>query len=58
MTPEAMARQNIEALLVASGWHICDLADANQISIATEVIPHLPTVRIFDADVDINLKRA
>jgi hypothetical protein len=27
MTPEAKARQNIDALLVASGWHVCNVAD-------------------------------
>ena len=29
MTPEAKARQNIDALLVASGWHVCNVANAN-----------------------------
>jgi type I restriction enzyme R subunit len=29
MTPEARARQNIDALLTAAGWHVCHLADAD-----------------------------
>ncbi|MDE2617144.1 MAG: DEAD/DEAH box helicase family protein [Burkholderiales bacterium] len=29
MTPEARARQNIDALLAAAGWHVCNMADAN-----------------------------
>jgi len=29
MTPEARARQNIDALLTAAGWHVCNTADAN-----------------------------
>ena len=29
MTPEAKARQTIDALLVQAGWHVCDMADAN-----------------------------
>ena len=29
MTPEAKARQNIDALLVAAGWHVCHVANAN-----------------------------
>ena len=29
MTPEARARQTIDALLTAAGWHVCDLAQAN-----------------------------
>lgn len=29
MTPEARARQSIDALLQAAGWHVCDLAHAN-----------------------------
>ena len=29
MTPEAKARQNIDALLVAAGWHVCSIADAD-----------------------------
>jgi type I restriction enzyme, R subunit len=29
MTPEARARQTIDALLTAAGWHICDMANAN-----------------------------
>ncbi|MBY0464225.1 MAG: DEAD/DEAH box helicase family protein, partial [Burkholderiales bacterium] len=29
MTPEARARQHIDALLTAAGWHVCHLADVN-----------------------------
>ena len=29
MTPEARARQTIDALLTAAGWHVCNVADAN-----------------------------
>ncbi len=29
MTPEARARQTIDALLNAAGWHVCDVASAN-----------------------------
>ena len=29
MTPEAKARQTIDALLAQAGWHVCDMADAN-----------------------------
>jgi type I restriction enzyme R subunit len=29
MTPEARARQTIDALLIAAGWHVCNVATAN-----------------------------
>ena len=29
MTPEAKARVSIDALLVAAGWHVCDMGQAN-----------------------------
>lgn len=29
MTPEAKARQTIDALLIQAGWHVCDMAHAN-----------------------------
>lgn len=29
MTPEARARQTIDALLTAAGWYVCDVANAN-----------------------------
>lgn len=29
MTPEQKARVSIDALLVAAGWHVCKVADAN-----------------------------
>lgn len=27
--PEAQARENIDRLLIAAGWHVCDMSDAN-----------------------------
>lgn len=29
MSPEARARQTIDALLTAAGWHVCDVASVN-----------------------------
>lgn len=29
MTPEARARQTIDALLTSAGWHVCDVASAH-----------------------------
>ena len=29
MTPEQKARVSIDALLIAAGWHVCNVADAN-----------------------------
>ncbi|MDP3709394.1 MAG: hypothetical protein Q8R56_15150, partial [Polaromonas sp.] len=29
MTPEAKARQTIDALLMQAGWHVCNILDAN-----------------------------
>lgn len=29
MTPEQQARGSIDALLIAAGWHICNVQDAN-----------------------------
>ena len=29
MTPEAKARQTIDALLAQAGWHVCDMGDVN-----------------------------
>ena len=29
MTPEQKARVNIDALLTAAGWHVCNVANAN-----------------------------
>ena len=29
MTPEARARQTIDALLMQAGWHVCNMGDAN-----------------------------
>lgn len=30
MSPEARARQTIDALLTAAGWHVCDVANTNR----------------------------
>ena len=37
MTPEAKARQTIDALLVAAGWHVWNVADAMQVLIVAEI---------------------
>ena len=29
MTPEQTARQEIDRLLIAAGWHVCGVSDAN-----------------------------
>ena len=29
MTPEQKARVSIDALLVAAGWHVCNVANTN-----------------------------
>jgi type I site-specific restriction endonuclease len=29
MTPEQKARVSIDALLVAAGWHVCNVSDAS-----------------------------
>ena len=29
MTPEQKARVSIDALLIAAGWHVCNVTDAN-----------------------------
>jgi type I restriction enzyme R subunit len=29
MTPEQLARKEIDSLLAAAGWHVCGAADAN-----------------------------
>jgi len=58
MTPEGKARQNINALLVAEGWHVCNVADLTQILVVAEVDRHLSIAREVEADVDAKLKRA
>ena len=37
MTPEAKARQTIDALLVAEGWYVCNVAEGTQVGILAEV---------------------
>ena len=34
MTPEVKAGQTIDALLVAAGWYVCNVADAMQVHVA------------------------
>ena len=57
MTHEVKAVQTIDALLVAAGWYVCNVAGATQIRIVTEVDRHLSIVREVEAEVDTNLKR-
>jgi hypothetical protein len=47
MTPELKARVSIDALLVAAGWRVCDLADANHQSVQALSQATLP--RAFSA---------
>ena len=54
MMPEAKARQSIDALLVAAGWYVCNVADAMQERIVVEVGCHPSIVR--EVGVDINLE--
>jgi hypothetical protein len=58
MTPEAKARQNIDALLVASGWHVRNVAEAIQIRVVADANRHLSIVHEVEAEVDTNLQRA
>ena len=72
MTPEARARQTIDALLMQAGWHVCNMADANihaarglpilplevQVRIVAEADRRLSLVRGVENEVDVNLKRA
>ena len=56
MMPEAKARQSIDALLVAAGWYVCNVADAMQVRIVAEANYHSSIVHEVKAH--INLKRA
>ena len=73
MTPEAKARQSIDALLAAAGfgnnqqtlnkWFVEQILlplppIAEQVRIVAEVDRHLSIVREVEAEVDTNLKRA
>ena len=58
MMPEAKARQSIDALLVAAGWYVCNVAFRKEVRIVAEVGHHPSTVREAEAEVDTNLKRA
>ncbi|WP_439114589.1 type I restriction endonuclease subunit R [Hydrogenophaga sp.] len=42
MTPEARARQTIDALLIAADWHVCDVASANIRAAAGVAIREFP----------------
>lgn len=50
MTPEQKARVSIDALLVAAGWHVCNVADAN--------IHATTGVAIREVETDANPQRA
>lgn len=52
MTSDAKARQTIDALLVASGWCVCNVADGMRAGY------HPSTVHGVEAEVDNNLKGA
>ena len=58
MTPEAKARQTIDALLVPAGWHVCSAADGTQERFVGEIGHHLSIVCEVEAEVDTNLKSA
>ena len=60
MMPEAKARQTIDALLVAAGWYVCNVAFRKEVRIVAEVGHHPSTAREAEAEaeVDTNLKRA
>ena len=55
MMPEAKARQTIDALLVAAGWYVCNVAFRKEVRIVAEVGHHPSIVR--EAEVDTHLKR-
>jgi hypothetical protein len=73
MTPEQKARVSIDALLVAAGWHVCHVADADirasssvaislpskdtQFRVVAEVDRRLPIAHKFEAEVDANPMR-
>jgi restriction endonuclease S subunit len=72
MTPEARARQTIDALLMQAGRHVCSNMNkskfealgvplppkAEQFRIVAEVDQRLSLVHGLDREVDVNLKRA
>ena len=58
MTPEAKARQNIDALGSVSGWRIWCVFDITQFRIVAEVDRYLPIVGEVEAEVSTKLKRA
>jgi hypothetical protein len=55
LTPEARARQSIDALLVAAGWVVQDLKQARIVA-AVERQPSV--IREVEVEVDANLQRA
>jgi type I restriction enzyme R subunit len=61
MTPEAKARQTIDALLTAAGWHVCSMAEANihaSIGVAIREFPLNPGHGFADYLLYINGKAA
>lgn len=55
MTPEAKARQTIDALLVAAGWYVCDVVYGMWARIVAEIGRRPSIVR--EVEVDTNLRR-
>jgi hypothetical protein len=56
MMPEAKARQAIDALLVASGWYVCNVANGMWARIVG-AIGRRPSI-VREVEVDTNLDRA
>ena len=72
MTPEARARQTIDALFMQAGWKVCSNMNkskfkargvplplkAEQLRIVAEVDHRLPLIHGLDREFDVNLKHA
>ena len=57
MTPEAKAKATIDALLVAAGWHVCNVAQANihaSVGVATREFPLNPGCGFADYLLHVN----
>jgi hypothetical protein len=50
MTPEQLARKEIDSLLAAAGWHVCGMADADILAARGVAIREFPLFRLIDAD--------
>jgi hypothetical protein len=55
LTPEARARQGIDALLVAAGWAI---EHVTLVRVIGKVDRHFSTIREVEAEVPVNLQGA